>query len=154
LGELINLKWSDVDFQNRNIIVFGKLKTQTSIPIADKLQAELLEYFTFCKNEFEKIPIYVFVDRNAKPLTANAIKNIFKRLKEKMQFTNVRCCAYDFRHTFSHRFLTNGGDIFSLQKMLRHSDIAMSQRYLALWGTALHEQNNKFNPINRIDFYN
>lgn len=151
LGELINLKWSDIDFQNRSIIVFGKLKTQTSIPMADKLHTELLEYHAYCKKEFEKIPVHVFVNRNGKQLTADAIKNIFKRLKEKMNFTNVRCSAYDFRHTFAHRFLTNGGDVFTLQKLLRHSSIAMTQRYLAIWGTALHERNEKFNPLNNID---
>lgn len=150
LGELINLKWSDVDFQNRSIIVFGKLKTQTSIPMAEKLYIELLEYYAYCKKEFGNIPIYVFVNRSGKQLTVDAVKNIFKRLKEKMNFTNVRCCAYDFRHTFAHRFLTNGGDVFTLQKLLRHSSIAMTQRYLAIWGTALHERNEMFNPLNNF----
>lgn len=42
-------------------------------------------------------------------------------------------------------------DVFSLQKMLRHSDLDMSKKYLALWGTASKEQNNKFNPLNHLD---
>lgn len=152
LGELCNLKWSDVDFENRHLILLGKLKTQTSIPMADKLYSELSEYKLVCSRHLKKLPQYVFVARTGQKLLPSSVQNIFKRLKKVMNFPNVRCCAYDFRHTFAHRFLMNGGDVFTLQKLLRHSDIAMSQRYLALWGTALHEQNNKFNPINRIDF--
>jgi integrase/recombinase XerD len=63
----------------------------------------------FCQKQFGKLPIFVFVDRTGKQLTSNAVKNMFKRLKEIMNFSNVRCCAYDFRHTFAHRFLMNGG---------------------------------------------
>lgn len=150
-GELINLKWSDVDLDNRHIILFGKLRTQTSIPMADKLQKELVEYQLFCIRHFNKLPIYVFVTSEGKPMSAQAVNSVFRRLKLKMNFPNVRCCAYDFRHTFAHRFLMNGGDVFTLQKLMRHSSIEMTQRYLAIWGTALKEQNEKYNPLNNLD---
>ena len=151
LGELCNLKWSDVDFENKHIILLGKLKNQTSIPMADKLHAEFLEYRLFCQSHYKKLPRFVFVDRKGGGLTPHAVKQIFRRLKLIMNFPNVRCSAYDFRHTFAHRFLMNGGDVFTLQKMLRHSSIAMTQRYLAIWGTALAERANKFNPLNNLD---
>jgi integrase/recombinase XerD len=151
LGELCNLKWTDIDFENQHIILFGKLKTQTSIPMADKLKSEIQEYKLFCQKQFGKLPMFVFVDRTGKQLTPNAVKNMFKRLKQIINFPNVRCCAYDFRHTFAHRFLMNGGDVFTLQKLLRHSSPAMTERYLAIWGTALQERANQFNPLNKFN---
>lgn len=151
LGELCNLKWSDIDFENKNIILLGKLKSQTSIPMADRLHSELLEYKLVCTKQFKKLPQYVFVARTGEKLLPSSVQNIFKRLKKVMNFPNVRCCAYDFRHTFAHRFLMNGGDVFTLQKLLRHSSIAMTQRYLAIWGTALQERANQFNPLNQFD---
>jgi len=36
-------------------------------------------------------------------------------------------------------------------RMLRHLDLSMTQKYLAIWETALKEQNDKFNPLNNID---
>lgn len=152
LGELCNIKWNEVDLITGTIIVFGKNRTQASIPITDKLVKELAEYKLFCQQHFVESSEYVFINRQNKPMTTDAVKNVFKRLKVIMNFKDVRLSAHTFRHTFAHRFLMNGGDVFTLQKMLRHSNLKMTEKYLALWGTALREQNEKFNPLNNIEY--
>ncbi|MGJ9383895.1 tyrosine-type recombinase/integrase [Salipaludibacillus sp. CF4.18] len=152
VGELCNLAWHEIDLINGTMIVFGKNRQQASIPLTDKIVKELSEYRIFCDNHFSQLSDYVFVDKKNKPLTSNAVKCIFKRLKTIMNFKNVRLSAHTFRHTFAHRCLIAGMDVFTLQKMLRHSNLRMTEKYLALWGTALKEQNDKFNPLNNIDF--
>ncbi|MCV9888775.1 tyrosine-type recombinase/integrase [Metabacillus halosaccharovorans] len=151
LGELCNLKWNEIDLISGTIIVFGKNRTQASIPITDKLVKELAEYKVFCQQHFPEPSEYVFINRENKPMTTDAVKNVFKRLKAIMNFKDVRLSAHTFRHTFAHRFLMNGGDVFTLQKMLRHSNLKMTEKYLAIWGTALREQNEKYNPLNSLD---
>jgi integrase/recombinase XerD len=118
LGEFINLKWSQVDFKNGLITVWGKKRQQSSIPLTDKLIKELCEYRLFCERHSDILPDFVFTNREGLALTTNAVKCIFKR---------------------------------SLQRMLRHSDLRMTQRYLAIWGTALKEQNDKYNPLNNLE---
>ncbi|MEW9674145.1 tyrosine-type recombinase/integrase [Ammoniphilus sp. 3BR4] len=151
LGELINLKWNHVDLNNLTITLFGKKREQSSIPMTIKLKKELAEYKLFLEQSFEDSPAYLFTDKDGQPLTANAIKNIFKRLKTIMSFKDVRLSAHTFRHTFAHRCLMAGMDIFTLQKLLRHNDLSMTQKYVAIWGTALKEQNDKYNPLNNIE---
>lgn len=151
LGELCNLKWDDVDFTNQTMIIFGKKRQQTSIPVADKLIKELAEYRIFCEQHFRGLGEYVFVNTYNRKLSTNAVKCVFKRLQDVMNFRDVRLSAHTFRHTFAHRYLTAGGDVFSLQKLLRHSNLSTTSRYLALWGTALKEQSEKFNPLNHMD---
>jgi integrase/recombinase XerD len=151
LGELCNLRWKDVDLVRGTMVVYGKKRVQASIPITHKLVQELAEYKVFCQKFFPDLSDHVFLNRENAPLTENAVKNVFKRLKTIMNFKDVRLSAHTFRHTFAHRFLMNGGDVFTLQKMLRHSSLKMTEKYLAIWGTALREQNEKFNPLNSLD---
>ncbi len=148
LGELCNLRWQDVSFKNNAISIFGKKRQTSSIPMAKKLEKELYEYKIFCEKCFENLPEYVFTTKNGKQLSTNAIKCIFKHLKLIMGF---QVNAHRFRHSFAHNCLLNGMDIFTLQKMLRHNKLAMTEKYLSLWGVALKSQNEKFNPLNGID---
>lgn len=151
LGEMVNLTWNEVDLKNGTIIVFGKKRQQSSIPITEKLIKELCEYRVYSEQTFGEITDFVFTDVEGKQLTDNAVKCVFKRLKEIMNFSDVRLSAHTFRHTFANKMLLNGCDVFTLQKMLRHTNISMTQRYLAIWGTALASQNDKFNPLNNIE---
>lgn len=152
LGELINLKWNDVDLRSGTVTVFGKKREQSSIPLAEKLVKELSEFQTFCRQHFEELSDFVFTsDRKNGQLAVDAVKSIFMRLKNAMAFKDVRLSCHTFRHTFAHRMLMNGCDVFTLQKMLRHSQINITQRYLSIWGTALRDQNQKFNPLNNLN---
>lgn len=152
LGEMINVKWNDVDLVNGAVVLYGKKREQSSVPITEKLIKELAEYKIFCKQHFGEVSEYVFTseDKNSQ-LSVDAGKSIFKRLKEDLAFKDVRLSAHTFRHTFAKKYLLSGGDVLSLQKMLRHRQLAMTQRYVNLFATELKELNNKHNPLNSID---
>lgn len=102
-GEIINLQWSDIDFVNKSISVFGKTRRKETIPITDKLSKELAGYQSFCKQYWGNISDYVFVKRDNKQLTENALMLVFQYLQKKMNFKDVSVSAHTFRHTFCHR---------------------------------------------------
>jgi integrase/recombinase XerD len=98
-GEIINLQWSDVDFINKSISIFGKTRRKETIPITDKLAKELAGYQTFCKQYWGNWSDYVFVKRDNKQLTENALMLVFQYLQKKMNFKDVRVSAHTFRNT-------------------------------------------------------
>jgi integrase/recombinase XerD len=151
LGEMINLEWNWVNIHARIMSVDGKKRQTSSVPMTDKLAKELSEYYVFCKQYFGSVGRYVFPSMTTNDkMTVDTAKSIFRSLKNEMKFDDVRLSAHTFRHTFAHRMIMAGCDTFTLQKMLRHSQIAMTQRYVAMWGTALKEQNDKYNPLNSL----
>lgn len=151
IGETANLRWKDVDMINQVITVTGKKRVASSIPMTDKLKAEFLEWHLFQEQYFPSMPEFVFTDRHGKQLSDNAIKMIFKHLKERMGFKDVRLSGHTFRHTAAHRMLMAGADVATVQKMLRHSNVNQTLKYFALWGTALASQNEKFNALNHLN---
>lgn len=149
--EIINLKWSDIDFDNLTISVFGKRRKKEIVFMTERLAKELSAYNLFCKRHFPQLSNYVFVNRDNNQMTQNSIMLIFQNLQKKMNFKDVRVSPHTFRHTFCHRLAMSGMSAFAIQKMMRHENIAVTMRYVAMWGNELKEQNDKFNPLNNLD---
>ncbi|MFD1357348.1 tyrosine-type recombinase/integrase [Fictibacillus halophilus] len=153
LSELCSMKWTDINFVQHTMYVFGKNRRKESIPIAEKCIQELSAYRMYCEHFFgkENINEYVFTNRENKPLTPNAVQNVFKRLSKIMNFRDVRLSSHTFRHTFCQKCIHAGMSTFAIQKLMRHSSIAVTEKYSAMWGNDLKEQNEKYNPLNHID---
>ncbi len=149
--EVVNLKWKDVDFENNLIKVFGKNRSVESIVITEKLKKELSSYYMFLKSYFKDDIQYVITDRYGKQITQNGIHMIMRGLKEKMNFKEVRVSCHTFRHTFCHRLAMSGMSAFAIQKMMRHKNINVTMRYVAMWGNELRKQNDEFNPLNKLN---
>lgn len=150
LGELVNLKWADVDLRSGSAAILGKKRELSSVPLPERLTKELAEFRVYCEQYFNQLGTYVFPTHNNTQLQDESVKTMFKRLKRIMNFKDVRLSCHTFRSTFAVRCIQNGMDAFTLQRLLRHTDISMTNRYVRMFGTALKTQNEKFNPLNDI----
>jgi integrase/recombinase XerD len=149
-SELTSLKWNNVDLKNRTIKVFGKMRREESVPLSERLVGELSYWKDYCMQTFGELSQSVFVNHKNEPLTVNALKLWFKRLAQKMNFPETRCSAHSCRHYFAKTWIQNGGDISTLAKVLRHSSIKTTEKYLQFWGNEVAEDNDKFNPLNKL----
>ncbi|MGH0485317.1 tyrosine-type recombinase/integrase [Bacillus mycoides] len=149
LGELISMRWDSVDLLNKTMTVFGKNRKSVSVPLTDKVVRELYEYRLFCEGFYKRLPTHVFSDKRGSQLTPNAVKLMFFRLSQRMGF---KTSAHLFRHTYASNSLRAGMDIYTLSKLLHHSQIRTTEMYLHAFGNSLAESNDKYNPLNRFDF--
>jgi integrase/recombinase XerD len=72
----------------------------------------------------------VFVSRTGKALCRTGLLQIIVRLGNWAHIKNVRCSCHTFRHTFARMFIENGGDVYKLSKLLRHSSVKTTEEYL------------------------
>jgi integrase/recombinase XerD len=157
LGEAANLLWSKVNIETKEISVMGKLQHYTTAYMTDELQKELTEYKRICLRQFETLPEYVFCNKKGQRLGENAMKCIFKRLSDNMLkgkntkeiFSNKpRISAHTFRHYYCS-MMVQEKSAFVVQQLMRHSSIAVTQRYVHLWKNHLKDEVADFNPLKR-----
>ncbi|GCE17552.1 hypothetical protein KDK_13520 [Dictyobacter kobayashii] len=72
----------------------------------------------------------LFVNRCGDPLTRSGLGRIIDRLGERANIQGVRCSPHTFRHTFAVNFIRQGGNIYKLSRLLRHSSIQVTEEYL------------------------
>ena len=91
----------------------------------------------------------IFRARGGDALGARGVQQVFKRLKIRARIPG-RCSPHTLRHTFARAYLLNGGDAFSLQRMLGHSTLDMVKRYVALADTDLAARHAVASPADRL----
>ena len=126
-GELLGLKWSDIDWKN------GIIKVRRQIARVD---GEIVEAPLKTKNSYRAVTIsqqaievlrqqkaktndtYVFPSPNGGPISPDSVNNMLKRVLERAGIPKVR--FHDLRHTFATIALQNGVDIKTVSGMLGH----------------------------------
>lgn len=155
-GELTKLCLSDIYFELDIIKVIGKGNKQRNIPLTETLRKVLIKYLSKRKEYVEQLRLnkcpYLIINNKGERLTATTISSIFNDVAKEYNMKGVRVSPHTFRHTFSKFFLLNGGDVFTLQKILGHSSIDTTRRYVNLNDEELKVQNQKFNPFENISW--
>ncbi len=138
LQELINLKVTDIDFDQKILCVHeGKCQKDRIIPMHPKLIIFLEDYLKDRKRLNKTCPYFFTALRNDTALNVRVIRRLFKRIKER---SKIHFYPHMLRHTFATLLLEGGCDIYSLSKMLGHSDIKTTTIYLTATTAHLQKQ--------------
>ena len=148
VSELINLKLSDLFFDEGFIKVTGKGDKQRFVPIVDITQKYINIYRTEIRNHlniqagFEDT---LFLNRRGKQLTRAMIFTIIKQLGEKIGLKK-KISPHTFRHSFATHLLQNDADLRSIQLMLGHESITTTEIYVHLDKSHLTKVIEKYHP--------
>jgi site-specific recombinase XerD len=127
--ELINLNYTDIDLQNLSLFVRqGKGGKDRIIPICYTLADSLQRYLTERKRLKRTCPGFFTSLFKNMGLTINGLNKMFKEI---VPATGLKFSPHKLRHTFATLMLEGGADIFSVSKMMGHSDIKTTTIYLA-----------------------
>lgn len=148
VSELVNLKISDLFFEEGFIKVTGKGSKQRFVPIGPLTQKYINLYKDSIRNLLDIKKGHedtLFLNRRGKGLTRAMIFTIIKRLAEKIEL-NKNISPHTFRHSFATHLLENGADLRSIQLMLGHESITTTEIYMHLDRKFLNEVVNKYHP--------
>ena len=148
VSELIQLKLSDLYFDEDFIKVTGKGNKQRLVPISSvnkkyiDLYRNLVRVHQSIAAEHADI---LFLNRRGKPLSRAMVFTIVQRLKEKVG-SKKKIGPHTFRHSFATHLLENGADLRAIQQMLGHESITTTEIYVHVNRKHLAEVVEAFHP--------
>jgi site-specific recombinase XerD len=145
--ELLNLKYTDIDTENFTIFVKqGKGNKDRIVPMSYTLAQSLKKYQDERKRLNKTNPEFFSSLRGNVGFTENGLKKLVDQVR---QSSGVSFSVHKLRHTFATLMLEGGCDIYSLSKMMGHSDIKTTTIYLSASAEHLRGQMVK-HPLNDL----
>jgi integrase/recombinase XerD len=144
-GELLGLRWDDVDLERRLITVQRSYNnpTKTSrirrVPILDPLLPLLRAWKLACPSAE-----LVFPNQrgNMHGSGSSVTRVVFQRTLASAKIEGLT--FHDLRHTFASHWVLKGGDLYRLQRVLGHQSIELTQRYAHLAPDAFAQDLGRF----------
>ena len=130
VSELINLKQSQVNFNQGVLRIIGKGDRERLIPLGDESQRWLRDFIDGPRMEIllERQTDYLFPTRRGDRMTRQAFWHIIKRYAEKSGVRR-KMSPHSLRHAFATHLLNRGADLRVVQLLLGHSDLSTTQIY-------------------------
>ncbi|KGN00756.1 integrase [Clostridium novyi A str. 4570] len=168
LGELLGLKWSDIDFDNNTLSVSRAIKRTTIINKQGERKSQIIEQLPKTKTSIRTVPIptnimeklkeskqkhsvikkenedlynntdYIFSDKLGNPLDPKRIPRNFKSVLKKAGLKDIK--FHSLRHTYATRLFEAGVPIKTVQTLMGHSDITTTMN---IYTHVMPEEKNK-----------
>jgi len=125
-SELVNIKITDIDFNNKLVKIFGKGSKERIVPINDSALKNIAQYIAY-KNE-KSVYVFPSATDKTKPITTKTVQNIVSKYA-RLNNINNNISPHTFRHSYATHLLENGADIRIIQKLLGHENINTTTIY-------------------------
>ncbi len=148
VSELVNLKVTNLFFDQGFIKVEGKAEKERLVPVSSKAIEEITKYLHGYRKTLKISPEsenVLFLNRRGKKLSRVMIFTIIKNLAEKVGL-NKKISPHTFRHSFATHLISGGADLRAVQEMLGHESILTTEIYTHLDRDYLKNTITHFHP--------
>jgi integrase/recombinase XerD len=151
VSELVDLKISDLYFDENMILITGKGDKQRLVPLgafAKKFIQIYIQDVRVINKIGKEDRDTLFLNRNGKKLTRAMIFTIV-RLLAKTVGIEKKISPHTFRHSFATHLLENGADLRTIQTLMGHESITTTEVYIHLDTQHLSQVLEDFHPRNK-----
>lgn len=147
-NELLRTEIKDYNFYTNELKVrkeISKTSQERILPLSPFVVDTIKKLISVTPKDWKGNFIFYTIDGNL--LSSSIWSKIMLRYSKQLGYD---ISAYNLRHAFAINYLRNGGNIFSLQRIMGHSNLSMTQRYLALSQVDIIQQHKIATPINDL----
>ncbi len=128
VSELISLKRSQIDADNKQFSVMGKWSKIRAIFMTSNAREALVDYLKIRSDDSEYIFISLSWNSRGNPLSRNSIETIVRKYKD-LAWIKKKVTPHTLRHSFATSLLRKWADIRAVQQLLGHASITTTQIY-------------------------
>ena len=149
VSEVVNVRLPNVEMNHRQIRLIGKGDKERIVPFGSRCAKAFLNYLHLYRPQ-PMLPEYdhLFLSMDGMPMTRNSLGSVMQRLKKSSGVARLH--GHLFRHTFAVKYLLNGGDLITLQRILGHESLEVTKRYLQLTSAQVQIRYESFSPVDRL----
>lgn len=151
VSELVNLRFTDLFFEEGFIRVIGKGNKERLVPVSPTVESEIKLYTQHFRNHQEVKPgneNIVFLNRRGAKLTRVMIFTIIKNLAAEIGLKKT-ISPHTFRHAFATHLIEGGANLRAIQEMLGHESITTTEIYTHLDQRFMREAIISHHPRNK-----
>lgn len=126
VSELVNIKISDIDINNRSVVVTGK-GDKTRVVFFNEVTKKILKEYLLESKEVRKTD-YLIINGHGKKITTRGIRLILNKVIDETSIIK-HVHPHILRHTFATHLLNNGCDLLTVQELLGHASISTTGIY-------------------------
>jgi len=150
VSELVNLRFSDLYFEEGFIRVIGKGNKERLVPVSPSVEKEIKLYSEHVRLHQEIVKgdeNIVFLNRRGAKLTRVMIFTIIKDLANAIGLKK-NISPHTFRHSFATHLIEGGANLRAIQEMLGHESITTTEIYTHLDQRFLRDAILSYHPRN------
>lgn len=129
VGELVNIKIKDIDFNGKRIKILGKGNKERYVLFGDKCLNLLNRYLVESRNKLiKKSCDYLFLNQRGTPISVRTTEKMVSDVVKKSSI-KFKISPHTLRHTFATHMLDNGADLNSVGELLGHANLNTTAIY-------------------------
>ena len=145
-GETLAIDLADVDFATGSVLIRkGKGSKQRMVYFSKTTRRALMAYLRARRDDHPAL----WVNERGERFTRSGLDKTL-HLRAKQAGLIETPSAHDFRRAFALNMLRSGCDVFTLQRLMGHSDLSVLRRYLAQTEGDLQEAHRRASPVERL----
>jgi len=148
VSELVNLKLTNLFFDQGFIKIEGKADKERLVPVSNRAIEEINKYMSGYR---KKLKIHkeseniLFLNRRGKKLSRVMVFTIIKNLSQKINL-DKKISPHTFRHSFATHLINGGADLRAVQEMLGHESILTTEIYTHIDRDYLKDTIHQYHP--------
>jgi integrase/recombinase XerD len=151
LNEICSLEVSEIDFKRKMIVLpasKNKNRKSRGLPLSTETARLLKQLISESEQHFESP--FVFNTNYGAQISDKTIQKAFTKYAEAAKIITP-ISPHKLRHSFAKMVALNGMDIFTLMRIMGHSDISTTRKYVQVTDDEVQEQHTQFSPLKRLN---